>query len=1106
MPGIEDTFELSELSPGLNIVVGANGSGKTTIKRAIRAMLWPAENKPSPVLVQSQWSADSGDLFLERDGTKVTWQANGQPCESPPLPEGRLGRCYTPSLQGLLQDSDDDAALARAVQLQMAGGYDIDAVALGDGLKPASRRRSQTEKDLDEVIAEANRKTGEHKMLARQEQSLGELERQRVNARGSAEKLHQIETALKLVDERRRHAEILHQLQEFPVDMGVLYGGELDRLRELDDERARIQTEINDGRLAAQHAEQALAQSGFTDEVPDDAMSQEHFARAGQLVDRERRLENLQREVQGLSSRLNQASERLGVTAGSPPAIDSSTLDRIEKHIHRANQLTDRIDKVNAELAVLTTVDSEETDNPLFATAEKLRAALKGIVQSPVSMWLGVIGGLLLLALGVLLGLSQPLWFLLAAMGLLLAGAAVFFGRARDAAVNRDYVNTLLEQLVQSAQADQSSQNRKSRQQVLEQSLQTLKIEESEVAAERDKLVQHCGFDVACSDLSLQVLGRTLVEYHDADSAHRKCQAEAEHLQTTMGTELGRVNEFLAAFGQPRAVDGLGAQGNVSVLRDSARAWQQAHDKKTEALHVVEKQQQRLAEIDEQRAAVFTDARIAENDEVELRQRIDSLESYREVAATEQSARARVQYLENDLSGATELLELNAQQLGDEKFKCQAQANRYDDLSTEITTIENSIRAAREGQEVQAAVAQCDHLRQRVRDMRDRTLFAEAGQFLLATVSAEHEQQSRPQVLEKASQWFSAFTHYSYSLGIDQRNGSFIAIETQTNRQLALNQLSSGTRVQLLLAVRLAFADAEEQGENVPFILDEALSNSDPERFLAVVRSLITLVKTEGRQVIYLTSQPVDAARWSQVESDVKVFDLDGIRGRPVAPVDALRLPPDSQLPVPDNMKPADYGAAIGVPPLDPLSEVGMVHLYYVMYLDLVSLHDMMVAGITTIGQMLALAETDAARVYLAAEQYDRTGAFSHLTRVFFEGWNVGRGKPVYREVLASGGVSTAYIDGVTAVAADLNGDAQALLAVLDKKSDDRTKGFRTSARDTLEQHLIDEGYLDPNPILTRDELKLRVLTAGTPFIASGKLDKALVSNHFDFLWRCAHG
>ena len=47
MPGTEPPgFEVRDLSPGVNIVHGPNGVGKTTLARALLAVLWPEAEAP----------------------------------------------------------------------------------------------------------------------------------------------------------------------------------------------------------------------------------------------------------------------------------------------------------------------------------------------------------------------------------------------------------------------------------------------------------------------------------------------------------------------------------------------------------------------------------------------------------------------------------------------------------------------------------------------------------------------------------------------------------------------------------------------------------------------------------------------------------------------------------------------------------------------------------------------------------------------------------------------------------------------------------------------------------------------------------------------------
>ena len=57
-----------------------------------------------------------------------------------------------------------------------------------------------------------------------------------------------------------------------------------------------------------------------------------------------------------------------------------------------------------------------------------------------------------------------------------------------------------------------------------------------------------------------------------------------------------------------------------------------------------------------------------------------------------------------------------------------------------------------------------------------------------------------------------------------------LALDNEEQRERTLDELSSGTRLQLLLAVRVAFVEQQERGPMLPLILDETLGNSDEHR------------------------------------------------------------------------------------------------------------------------------------------------------------------------------------------------------------------------------------------------------------------------------------
>jgi uncharacterized protein YhaN len=91
--------------------------------------------------------------------------------------------------------------------------------------------------------------------------------------------------------------------------------------------------------------------------------------------------------------------------------------------------------------------------------------------------------------------------------------------------------------------------------------------------------------------------------------------------------------------------------------------------------------------------------------------------------------------------------------------------------------------------------------------------------------------------------------------------------------------LSTGTKIQLMMAVRLAFIEESEQGVMLPILADELLANSDDERSAAMIGALCEISRA-GRQVFYFTAQEDEVQRWEEwVSSHGKARDgmRDGV-------------------------------------------------------------------------------------------------------------------------------------------------------------------------------------------------------------------------------------
>jgi hypothetical protein len=122
------------------------------------------------------------------------------------------------------------------------------------------------------------------------------------------------------------------------------------------------------------------------------------------------------------------------------------------------------------------------------------------------------------------------------------------------------------------------------------------------------------------------------------------------------------------------------------------------------------------------------------------------------------------------------------------------------------------------------------------------------GDVLVEHVQDETIEASRPAVFQRANELLATITHGRYELVLAEGKQTFRAYNTAKQKGFALDELSSGTRVQVLLAVRLAFVEQQEQGARLPIVLDETLANTDDLRAEVIIRSLIELAK-EGRQI-----------------------------------------------------------------------------------------------------------------------------------------------------------------------------------------------------------------------------------------------------------------
>ncbi|MHC4433948.1 MAG: ATP-binding protein, partial [Planctomycetota bacterium] len=463
---------------------------------------------------------------------------------------------------------------------------------------------------------------------------------------------------------------------------------------------------------------------------------------------------------------------------------------------------------------------------------------------------------------------------------------------------------------------------------------------------------------------------------------------------------------------------------------------------------------------------------------MELKRDIDRLESQNEL---DRSALAK--------AGEAELIDFDELELEQLHENLKRSAEQASESRDEIAEINAEVNAARSGHNVQDLIAERDQALIRLEESRSDVLYAQAGRFLMDGVEKEYEQTQMPHVLERARDLFSAFTHHHYELrlGSPDQPAQLIAIDLQSGEGLELEELSDGTRAQLLLAARIAYAEEVEQGRTLPLFLDEALDQSDPVRYEAIVRSLGRVAADDGRQIFYLTSDPADVGRIQHAlaqENYEPPVPIDlGLLRRSAVSVSgpsALHVDPRPPVPQPDGLSAEEYGVALGVPPLDPSLGHAHQHFFHVLWDDLDLLHEFLAHGIEHVGQWKTVLGTPLAeRLGTYSKSPEEISHRADLLENFCEFWRQGRGQPIDRDILeASGAVSDRFFDGIAEMAEELGGEAEKLLNAIRSREDERSSGFRSNALEKLEQYFRENGYVDDDPVLNEEELRLRALAS----------------------------
>ena len=1131
LPGLEKPFAVTGTS-GLNLVLGPNGSGKSSICRAALGLLWPGADDRG--ILSATWSDQGRTWHAARAGSPVVvWQRDGQESPPPDLPLADQAGSFRLGVLDLLKLTADatDGDLARSIRNQMAGGYDLGALlerhpdsktGVGTGGKALKTARERVD-----ILRR------EQSDLADQESKLAGLRRNLDAAREASRRAEALAAALAVVQARAEAEDAASALEaRYRPSMARIQDSDYDDLQGLRSHQRNFTRDRDEAARAIARAEASLASTRLPDGGPDAAVMAEmrnlHAEARTLETERDHAAADVAATRAALATALSQVSPWGDPEPGAP--LDAAALRRAgqelqEQMVRRAerdglDRLLNRPDLQDAEPDALA---AEE----LAAARRALSAWLDAGVERTLP-WPGLLAVAGLLAGAV--GLSfwnggWPGWMLLGLAAFVLAGVGVpWLARSRSRRARSAFEATGVagpsrwnaEAVTARIQELGDAEPRAALATLRRQFRQDLTAGRDQASAALD--AQAGPRDAGQATDAAERLLRSSA-YHQALRDHDAAVSRHDHLAAKLEEQLAAVVSRLKPW-LDDAPDSLAA---MSAILDDLDRRRDTHREETLALDAARTRRDdldaRRLKTEDEIAALMADRGLKPDDDAILNAHVTQLAGYREfvkIVTDKTTARTLAEAALGRLApdvrdAAQETLVRSAAELADELETARIEAGAVEELNEQIIKIETRLVDARRGTALDAAVAAQESAEQDLTAIRDARRDTALRRLLLERVRGQHRRASEPAVLARARSLFSDFTDGRYELIVaDTDQDTFRAVVTATGVGLSLGQLSDGTRAQLLLAVRLAYLQETERGVRLPLFLDESLTASDAARFEAIGRSVIRLIRDEGRQVFYLTCDPADIEAWQRLLTreglpEASVIDLASVRRlAAAAPSGRLRPPRRPSVPAPDpGEDAAAYGARIDAPALETRS-ADAAHPFHLLRDRLPLLHDLLTSGVDTVGQIEPLAATLAADGKLAPEDRRRLAARRRALAAFLAAFGTGRGRIVPAgAITAESGITSGKLSEIEDILVAEHGDAARLVDALAHK---RVKGLRTNMREELTDWLEQEGYLDPRPVLERARVELDVKVSARADLEAGMLDLATLDALIGAWWTAAGG
>ena len=727
--------------------------------------------------------------------------------------------------------------MGKELQRILHGGYDL--LALKTDCAPKPHYGTKEEKSLRLAAAALRQEQGKYRDLLEDEKSLPDLENKQKKAKAANTSAKVLEQAIELQEASENLCTLEQESRTYPKVHQSICGNELERVDEFSEEQEKNRQEINEQQRNIEKARVHLQTVGnLATDPPTDAQIDTCKRGINNLRIRCQELKQLETSCQEAKVKEQQESENLGNKLPLARQIrlhpeDVGKAEKFARYLHAL--LTDQQDTQQRIPADETFDDiSKGEDLPVaekhlhnwlsYAPSSRRRNTL---IASALGLAASIAVSLFLFNSVAMLSIIPWLWILYLEFKDKEGGQRRYTRTQFEACRiqtepkhwQTDAVRTCLNKVRDQRISWEAKKLRHHQAEKDTSKLATLETKIKKFRKANSDLTSKLDFDPMLV-IEFDRFIRLAKALDKAKTEKADYSEQITQTQKQIYREQKAICSFLSKWTE-RTHDEDDIEDMARELQDLCRRAANSKSLQSEnarAHEEIQRIQQRLKELEEKEDALYQKLGIepcAEARRAKLECLLDKHENWKKVQKILDNHTFNVKKLEAKSAQNPNIHKLTCQhdreELETQRKAAISRADEMDGIKKQITQIRTRVQEAeKDGQLITYKADEAKAL-MRLEDKFDQTILRDIKSLLLEDIRTARKTEHEPQAIKEANTLLKRFTHNKFSLELDE-SGEFRAHDLLQDKIRKLGELSTATRMQFLIAVRIAWMRQIEGG------------------------------------------------------------------------------------------------------------------------------------------------------------------------------------------------------------------------------------------------------------------------------------------------------